>query len=83
MRLGWWKTRGGELAWVGALSPVEINTGQWFVGIIERRDGCGEMQPCSWDMQGESGEKTCNIKEHPDDLIEHLPRCDGFGFLYA
>jgi hypothetical protein len=83
MRLGWWKTRGGDLAWVGALSPVEINTGQWFVGIIERREGSGEMEPFSWDMDGESSKKSYGSKEHRDDLIELLPECDGFGFLYA
>jgi hypothetical protein len=83
MRLGWYRTRGGELAWVGAVSPPEINTGIWFVGIIERQNQDGTMEPHSWSPDGRSSAGSYDRPESLSDLVELLPDSTSWGHFDA
>jgi hypothetical protein len=64
----WYRTRGGEIAYVAAIVPFQ--TGYPALGVVQ-----GDIQ--SWMLAGLCFEDDTSN----DDLVEHLPDCDSFDWV--
>jgi hypothetical protein len=65
----WYRTRGGEIAYVAAIAP-----GKHRCPVL----GCKKSMTLTWDMEGRYfGDNT----KADNDIVEHLPDCDGFDWV--
>lgn len=61
-KLGWYKTRGGEMAYVGFIFPGNVDTNYPAVGYSENISR-------TWDLHGFAFDEGATL---PEDLVEYL-----------